>query len=97
VLWLLICLALVVFALAVWTLLGLRLWRQTKALGRELKTASERLDATREAIGVLGEPQPDAGAEPARAAVRSGRHAAVGARAPHAPEWDVRRQGRRSR
>ena len=42
-LWFLLWFALIAGALAVFALLGLRLWRQAKVLTSELRTASERL------------------------------------------------------
>jgi hypothetical protein len=98
VLWILIWTALLVAALVVWFVLGRRLLRQAKALGTELGTATERLEAvslalsgSAPALGTNTAMSGPAHARPGRGARRSGPDPAT------SPEWDVRRSGRRAR
>lgn len=51
--WVLLWAVLIVGALALYGLLGLRLWRQGKALTRELSEASARLADVTEALDAL--------------------------------------------
>jgi hypothetical protein len=53
--WVLIWAFVLLLALGVMFLLGLSLWRKTKALGRELAQASERLSAVSEQLQELSE------------------------------------------
>ena len=88
--WIVLWLALMLGALVFWAVLGRRLWRKTRALGSELNAASAQLDALTAALDGL---QDDGAARPAPTLARP-----AGARARSsapAPEWDVRRSGRR--
>jgi hypothetical protein len=101
VLWILLCVALVLFALVVWSLIGLRLWRKTKVVTRDLQTATRQLETISASLSELG----GSGTQPELAEVAaagSRRHAAPGRPMPAGaeatpPQWDVRRQGRRTR
>jgi hypothetical protein len=87
--WFLLWTVLVVLALVVWTLLGRHLWLRAKALGLEARLATERFEAVTVALGQLQGAAPDP--------VGRGPLTAPPSPRASAPEWDVRRRGRRVR
>lgn len=70
--WVLLWAVLIVGALALYGVLGLRLWRQGRALTRELAEASARLAEVSEALDALAD-RPAAAAPPTPVPVGAGR------------------------